>query len=134
MSRADDDPDFVFFDRDKSHNSSYYNNVPGVKTSERSELLGIRERNVRFSSVDFESEDSDIADEQVQLSYSVLDDGDVLNSLKDLLPCENQMEDVMSEDGLQVEVSNFLDVKHLTLEVSWSQEGEGGWDLTKFCN
>ena len=37
-NKENKDPDYVFFDREKSHNSSFYNKTPGVCTSTKMEL------------------------------------------------------------------------------------------------
>ena len=38
MNKENRDPDYVFFDRDKSHNTSHYKKVPGVCTNSKMEL------------------------------------------------------------------------------------------------
>jgi hypothetical protein len=41
MDKENIDPDYVYYDRNKSHNSYYYNQTPGVCTNTKMELKSI---------------------------------------------------------------------------------------------
>ena len=41
MEKENVDPDYLFYERDKSHNSSFYKKTPGVCTNTREELQAI---------------------------------------------------------------------------------------------
>ena len=49
MDKENIDPDYVLFDRNKSHNTAFYKNIPGVFTSEKEELSNLLKKSKRNS-------------------------------------------------------------------------------------
>ena len=59
MDKENLDPEYLFYERDKSHNSSFYKQTPGVCTNTREELASILKTTESVNSQEVSSTDAD---------------------------------------------------------------------------